>query len=715
MPLNPLNHHYAMENPTSVYDEEAMTALELAGRTTAKVNETVEAFNKLETETNKHLAQQDADIPVQVANKVQEHINRGSFDHQIDLYAGGLENRVDNLLAKVVPGSTTMDAEIIDGRTDPDGYAFQNIGNAIRGAKDSIQAVAGSETGANRLIVANMAPGYLDMNGVLKTDTDKYMTTDFIPVAPGERIATLYKGGIFLMRFVCLYDKEKRFISSVENRLTYQKSGDCAYVRISIEKKGNMHNFTIVNYENGLLNSHLPKEMLAVTNKLVSHNPFRPELNEIGFYLNWEVEGIPSTNPAYFTSYFMSVTPGDTLTLFNENMTPVYCRIWGYFDIDGNYIGFNEGDATAYSATVPSGARFMKVSTPGTGTEAFMVAPTGSTQYVPPGGYVVRDIASGEIRDNALYTYLDTTNGQTVELNFPHYTKKDTVMVAHGLLAGSLGSITLGRGKTTYGSLWFTVTATNLEIHSYITSEAVTTVAHGLTFTSSVFVMLEVDAQGKYKVTLADNMNTFTHEGDTQGYFCGPVILSNTGTMGGLCASVSCKGFDKPVWVFGDSYMGPASDRVWGQLMALGYNNYLLSAQPGLGSAEAYNDLLRCLAYGKPETLVWCLGMNDTYEVYAEYLPKVCQLCREKGIRLVVARIPSCTKLSKEDHDALLHEMKRAYGFRILNWYGAVGASASGVWNGGLQSGDGCHPTEDGARCLAFRTLIEAPEIVTNN
>ena len=41
--LKPL-HHYSIENPASIYDEEAMTALELAARTAAKMNETITAL-----------------------------------------------------------------------------------------------------------------------------------------------------------------------------------------------------------------------------------------------------------------------------------------------------------------------------------------------------------------------------------------------------------------------------------------------------------------------------------------------------------------------------------------------------------------------------------------------------------------------------------------------------------------------------------------------
>ena len=39
--IEKMSPHYAFENPASTYDEEAMTALELAGRQGAKINELI--------------------------------------------------------------------------------------------------------------------------------------------------------------------------------------------------------------------------------------------------------------------------------------------------------------------------------------------------------------------------------------------------------------------------------------------------------------------------------------------------------------------------------------------------------------------------------------------------------------------------------------------------------------------------------------------------
>ena len=71
MALNPLNH-YAMESPASIYDEEAMTALELAGRTAVKVNECVEAFNNHEEHTHQVIEEFKQDTSEDVAQFKQD-------------------------------------------------------------------------------------------------------------------------------------------------------------------------------------------------------------------------------------------------------------------------------------------------------------------------------------------------------------------------------------------------------------------------------------------------------------------------------------------------------------------------------------------------------------------------------------------------------------------------------------------------------------------
>ncbi len=128
MSIKPLNPHYAMENPASVYDEEALTALELAGRTTGKVNEVVKKVNEFTGDMTKKHDKLVESVPGIVSDAVQEHVNNGTFDDQVDRHYGNLKARVDNL---VVNGEENL-AEVVDIRVGAQGFKFDNAGNAVR-------------------------------------------------------------------------------------------------------------------------------------------------------------------------------------------------------------------------------------------------------------------------------------------------------------------------------------------------------------------------------------------------------------------------------------------------------------------------------------------------------------------------------------------------------------------------------------------------------
>lgn len=152
--IDEMNMHYSTTNPASVYDEEALTALQLAAKTNAKMNECIKQVNQNTKETE---AMKNKQIPEGIKSEVQGYIESGYFKQEIDHYTATTKNaiaeyesnmeeamnnavtsiehsvgsRIDNL-ATLPDGSTTGDAELIDGRVDVDGVIHQNIGTAIR-------------------------------------------------------------------------------------------------------------------------------------------------------------------------------------------------------------------------------------------------------------------------------------------------------------------------------------------------------------------------------------------------------------------------------------------------------------------------------------------------------------------------------------------------------------------------------------------------------
>lgn len=142
MPINPLNHHYAMENPASVFDEEAMTALELAGRTTAKVNEVVAQVNEQTTKLDAEIKKFRDGVDTMVDQAVVAHINSGEFDDQLDQYtvdALGKIAEVDRKLTArmdtitgLPSGSTADNAELRDLRVSDNGSIYSSAGACVR-------------------------------------------------------------------------------------------------------------------------------------------------------------------------------------------------------------------------------------------------------------------------------------------------------------------------------------------------------------------------------------------------------------------------------------------------------------------------------------------------------------------------------------------------------------------------------------------------------
>ncbi len=127
MKVNPLNDHYSMNNPASVYDEEALTALELAGRTAQKVNECVTTVNV----AYKHFVDNFAE---NVENSVHELADDGTLETMLvgavssgkvdkhgigqvtyDMLAQDVREKFTDGAVPVVGAEAVSTANIVDG------------------------------------------------------------------------------------------------------------------------------------------------------------------------------------------------------------------------------------------------------------------------------------------------------------------------------------------------------------------------------------------------------------------------------------------------------------------------------------------------------------------------------------------------------------------------------------------------------------------------
>lgn len=284
----------------------------------------------------------------------------------------------------------------------------------------------------------------------------------------------------------------------------------------------------------------------------------------------------------------------------------------------------------------------------------------------------------------------------------------------------SFSKVLVGQGLSTYSGAWAEITDTKLIVHNYAQSDSTVEYTHGLTISGYIYVQIFVGT-AKADIVIYSNGSSFKQT-NANWFGCNgaPFAKSDGSTLTDCVFTWSCADFRKSVWIFGDSYVGLNNVKRWAtQLKNAGFSdNVLFNGYAGEASSAAITALTNALKFGKPQKLVWCLGMNDGADSgstpsanYSAGISQVETLCAENGIELIYATIPSVPNQSNEAKNAYV----RGTGKRYIDFAKAVGAAANGTWYTGMLDEDNVHPTEDGAIALYHRAIADCPELTFPN
>jgi hypothetical protein len=592
---------------------------------------------------------------------------------------------------------------------------------------------------------------YLSTGGNATIQNANYKTTGFIKVTPGDIIYNGNNGGQTILRFIYGYNTSKVKVSGSEDqaRTSYTVPTGVEYIRTSFIFVNNpfyqINKTAIVSYVVYSVSEKLksiyapPIDFSKITDNSIENSKIKDgaitpiktnlfdaslnlfDINAVDVALAKYVlfsSGVLSANASYNATGFIPI-------LASESYTMTYKHQIAWYNSSKVYISGSDSTDTNSTQTAPVGAAFLRCSVVLASWNLFQIVKgTSQINYVPFGfslkeTYVEKQIAKLKLgqfesklgNSGKQVKQATLTNGSTISItDFPYHLKKGISMAISAKFATFTGSVEFGKGIGQYRGDWIKIDNTNIYWQNFESAETTKgTIAHGLTFSTFIKASLYVDDMSVAYV-IVQSLNGYFRTTFNWGFEANfsPFIKTIGQDITSVVLNATSKEFQKSVWMFGDSYFGVGGGRWPGTMKTFGFLNFLINGLAGQGSTNALADLNRCLKYGTPKYIVWCLGMNDSDTVFQLGFSQLTSLCTSKGITLILATIPTVPTRNKE----VITASVISSGERYVDFYNAVGANASGVWYSGYLDGDGVHPTQKGADALAMQFLIDFPELM---
>ena len=259
------------------------------------------------------------------------------------------------------------------------------------------------------------------------------------------------------------------------------------------------------------------------------------------------------------------------------------------------------------------------------------------------------------------------------------------------------------------------VTAQEVKFYRYHSSDIlVNTFTHGLDIQNFITVTVNILQDQSSEVIVTSSSGSYKCANNWQGSK-GTIAAEVIGCSLTDCTLIYyCPDYDKKIWAFGDSYFYEYSSDRWPKIVIdNGFTGAMFDGYGGRTSVQALQSLNKCLSFGRPDTILWCMGMNDhdtassVNENWKSTYDAVCSLCSDREIRLVLCTIPSTP--------TIIHSFKnniiRNSGLDYIDIEDTLGVDENGNWYEGMLSGDNIHPTAKGSKVIAAKMMAAFPEM----
>lgn len=593
--------------------------------------------------------------------------------------------------------------------------------------------VVGDKINNGYASITNIINGGFNANGALNTRSDRLRPATFIPVKTGDKIV-ISAGSLkhacgawngapsteTLVRNDNVFSTaDETIVSEIDGFYIVDFAKQDATQSISpADFDGYIHLYSGEIYKNtqritqaeGEISS-LQSDMNTAFTKVTVPVYGTEEIELVKSSGYYPANGVYADSSSYEHSQKIAVSEGDVLKPTSTQPGAYFRFICAY---NGNSVvasaGSNDGP-TSY--TVPSGIDGVIVSTSVSQHETAVIVKrkTGEETRVYPIGQKLGNFNwKGDLSD-----------GDSVEL--PASNVRFNVVWCFIGHISTMGKITIGI-KSTSGTVKELCSVDSTYIYYRLNDGTIASEAHGLTISEDL--QIKIDSPFKVNelgsITICSDGTEYTLNATPYGTdMTGAPYLFSTGAILTNCAfSWIPKDIDKPIWVFGDSWVSMYESRWPYYMVRDGHtNSWMLNGFAGERTSDAYESLVNLLLVRKPDYIVWLLGMNngDTSTAvntkWKSVYDKLTQLCADYGIILILYTVPNTPTINNNFKNAIVRES----GYRYIDGALAVGDDGNGNWFTGYEqsSTDHNHTSGKGARALYYRILVDFPEIAGNS